>query len=223
MPAVSEIDLARELRALAARRQGGGTGTAARLRAEALAMIADEALASPAFSYRISEATAARDDRIAAGGLALHAPALASSGGITALAAAACTLGAAMDARITQLFALRRPSLALALDAVARELLFRLADRAYARIRRDARKQGLDAGIETNPGDDDIALDQQPAVLTLADAEQIGITASTPGMLSPVRSISFVVALGHGLAGRSAAGGRCKRCPSRDRCTSRVN
>jgi hypothetical protein len=122
-----------------------------------------------------------------------------------------------MQERISALFATRRRSLALALDTVANELLFRLADRASATIRREARRAGLGIGVEASPGDPGVPLEQQARVLALADAARIGIHTTSAGMLSPMKSLSFLVALGPNLRGRSAPG-RCNCCPSRDRC-----
>jgi hypothetical protein len=191
----------------------------ARARDEALDMIEREALARPAFGYRIFPVHTVRGDAIDVGGAALDAPLLAAaSGELTAVAAAACTLGAAVQERISALFATHRRSLALALDTVANELLFRLADRAFATIRREARRAGLGSGIDASPGDPGVPLGQQARVLALADAARIGIHTTGTGMLSPMKSLSFLVALGPNLR-RRAAHGRCNCCPSRDRCT----
>ena len=158
-------------------------------------------------------------DAIGVGEAVLDAPGLAAATAeLNAVAAAACTLGPAVQERISALFATRRRSLALALDTLANELLFRLADRAFATIRREARRTGLGIGIEASPGDPGVPLAQQAGVLALADAARIGIHAVGAGMLSPMKSLSFVVALGPNLR-RHSAPGRCNCCPSRDRCT----
>ncbi|HEY5291552.1 MAG TPA: hypothetical protein VIJ43_04485 [Burkholderiales bacterium] len=188
-------------------------------RDQALEMIEREALASPAFSYRILPVQTVLGDAIGVGEAVLDAPALAAATAeLNAVAAAACTLGPAVQERISALFATRRRSLALALDTLANELLFRLADRAFATIRREARRTGLGIGIEASPGDPGVPLAQQAGVLALADAARIGIHAVGAGMLSPMKSLSFVVALGPNLR-RHSAPGRCNCCPSRDRCT----
>lgn len=211
------IDLSLTLRRLSARPRP--LRSDARARDQALEMIKDEALASPAFGYRILAVRTVRGDAIDVGDAVLDAPVLAAeSGELTAVAAAACTLGAAVQERISALFATRRRSLALALDTVANELLFRLADRAFASIRREARRAGLAIGIEASPGDPGVPLGEQARVLALADVARIGINVTGAGMLAPMKSLSFLVALGPNLR-RRAAHGRCECCPSRDRCT----
>ena len=192
-----------------------------RPRRPALAMIEREAraLASPAFSYRIVPVMEVCGESIVLGEATLHTPGLAAeSGALRAVAAAACTLGTAIQERISALFAARQPSRALALDTVSNELLFRLADRVLAAIHREARRDALRTGIDISPGDPGVPLDQQATVLALANAAPQGIAATEAGALFPVKSLSFVVALGPTLRRRSTSG-RCNCCPSRDRCT----
>ena len=213
---IQSVDLSLTLRYLYARPCRSRSD--ARARDEAIEMIEREALTRPAFGYRILPVETVRGDAIGVGDATLDAPVLAAEiGGLKAVAAAACTLGSAMQERISALFATRRRSLALALDTVANELLFRLADRASATIRREARRSGLGIGVEASPGDPGVPLEQQARVLALADAARIGIHTTGAGMLSPMKSLSFLVALGPTLRRRSAPS-RCNCCPSRDRC-----
>ncbi len=215
------LDLSRTLRRLPG--PARPSSRAARMREEALAAIERDALAAPAFSYRLLPVLGVRGDRVDVGEAMLDAPLLCSQPGeLVAVAAVACTLGPGFPARISELFAARRPSLALALDTVGSELLFRVADRALAAVRRDARRMGLGVGPEASPGDPGIPLDQQSTVLALADAARSGITASREGMLWPVHSLATLVALGRNLP-RHSASARCSRCPSAHRCTIRKN
>lgn len=182
-------------------------------------MLAREPLTAPAFMYRIHPARIAGGGMIEVGKVTLLAPVIAGEpGDLLAVAAAACTLGTALQERISRLFATRRRSLALALDTIGSELLFRLTDRAIAAIRRDARREGMDMGMEISPGDPGLPLDQQAAVLALAGSCPDHIALTGAGMLVPVRSLSLLVTLGRNLRRRSAAA-RCKACASRGRCT----
>lgn len=216
MPTVSHRALSRTLRPLGA--SGDASPVKARHRGEALAMIAGERLTVPRFDYRIHQAKLADSGELSAGETTLYAPGfLDEPGEIVAIAAAACTLGTSLQERIAELFATRRRSLALALDAIANELVFRLADRTTAAIRRQARNMDLEAGLEISPGDEGLPLDQQAAVLALTGSSEHGMTVNAAGMLVPVQSLSLLVALGRNLRQRSAAT-RCDACPSRVRC-----
>ncbi len=221
MPAIRPIDLIREVRTSAAPPDASGVNV--RARQEALALVERDALVQPEFSFQILPVRRARGETtVDVGAHTLEVRELAAeSGELSAIAAAACTLGGALEARVTALFGAGRPLLALALDGVGNELLFRAADRAFARIRREARRQKLTTGAELSPGDSGIALGQQAALLALADAGQNGITLTSHGMLVPAKSLSFLVTLGRNLSLRSA--GRCDHCSSRDRCTMRTS
>jgi len=209
-------ELTRSLSALGAPARASAAGT--RARGDALALAGDEALIAPAATYRIVPVDAVCGAAVDLDGTALCAPALtAERGELRAVAAAVCTLGPAIEQRISQLFATRRRSLALALDGIANELLFRLADRTTAAIRREAARAGLQPGIEASPGDSGVGLDQQAAVLALAGAGRIGVSATGTSVLAPCKSLTLLVALGRGLAPR-ASPGRCDACPSRTRC-----
>jgi hypothetical protein len=139
---------------------------------------------------------------------------------ITAIAAGVCTLGEGLERRVSELFDERRPSLALALDTQGTETLFRLSDQTLADIRRTAREQGLFAGEQANPGDSGLLAERQELVLTLADAADCGVSITSNGMLSPRKSVSFVVAIGPDLE-EEALPWRCRHCAYRNQCRLR--
>jgi hypothetical protein len=174
--------------------------TPAAARQEAGRLLGCEALLAPAFAYRIWPQR--------------RGP------GTTAIAAGALTLGPALEARVRTLFGEGRRLVALELDALGNERLFCLARSVLARIRREARRRGERAGDELAPGDAGLALAEQSSLLELAGAAEQGMRATARGMLSPVKSMAFLVPLGPAL--RTTAGGPCRRCPSRERCASRT-
>lgn len=190
----------------------------ARLRAEALALVEAEGLGLAAASYRFVPL-----ERTEAGGVLcvdgeeLPAPwLLPASGELTAVACAVCTLGDAMQRRVSSLFAARRAALAVALDGIGNELLFAAARVLQDCMLADARRQGLSMAGELRSGDPGLALETQTTVLRLAEAEAIGVTASHGGMMQPLKSTSMV--LGVGLALPDTQWSRCEHCPSRPRC-----
>jgi len=215
------LDLTRLLQRLPA--PALASAQAARARAEALDLLERESPAAPAFGYAIHPAHKLSDDTLRVAEAELTVPALAGQNGeLAAVAAVACSLGASIQHRVSELFALRRPALALALDTLASELLFRVADRAVAAVRRDAHRMGLSVGGEASPGDPAFALEHQAAVLALADAGANSVATLHDGMLTPVHSLCTLVSLGRNLP-RHSASTRCSRCPSADRCTIRAN
>lgn len=199
-----------------------GRGTAAdRAQREARAISREEGLIQPASCFRIHPVIERSGDLFRVAGGTLRIPRFAPYvAGVEALATAVCTIGAQLERRVSGLFAARRPFLALALDRLGTEELYRLSDRTLAAIRAEARALGLKAGEQANPGDPGIGLDQQATVLALADAASCGVSLTSAGMLSPRKSLSFVVALGRELKEQTVFG-RCRRCPWRHRCPVR--
>jgi hypothetical protein len=182
-------------------------------------MLEERSLVAPRFTFRIWPVERADGAKLLVNGVELEAPGLAPWA--SAMAAAACTLGDALEKRVGKLWRSRRRLLALELDAAANDLLFCLSRSALAAIRREARRRGTGIGDALSPGDPGLALDQQAATLWLAGAPEHGIAATGGAMLSPVKSLSFLVPLASGLA--PSAGGRCARCPARGRCRTRAN
>jgi len=215
MPAVGSSSL---LRAIAANPCGGGTfPQRERFRREALDLIEREGLSEAAFCYRIVALDEPPSDRLRVGGETLHAPRLVpDSGQLTAVAAAVCTLGPALEQRITTLFAERRQSRALALDGVGNEMLFALSRRLQDRILADARKHQLTAAGELRAGDPGLPLAAQAAVLRLAGASSIGVSVSRSQLLQPLKSMSLIMGIGIDLP--PVRWSRCDECPSASKC-----
>jgi hypothetical protein len=188
-----------------------------RFRREAIELIEQEDLIDPAYSYRIVPLDEPPRDRLRLGGEVLDAMRLVpESGQLTAVAAAVCTLGMALERRTTALFAERRTSLALALDTVGNELLFALSRRLQDRILAEARRLQLSAAGELRAGDPGLPLGAQATVLRLAAADTIDVTVSQSQLLSPLKSTSMILGIGIDLP--PALWSRCDACPSASKC-----
>ena len=214
MPTVGSSGL---LRAIAANPCATEFPQRERFRREAMDLIACEALLEAAYCYRIVPLDEPPDTCLRVGGERLDALKLVpASGQLTAVAAAVCTLGPALEQRISMLFAQRRQSLALALDSVGNELLFALSRRLQDRIVADARKVGLSAAGELRAGDPGLPLAAQPAVLRLAGAAAVGVSVSRSKLLHPLKSMSLIMGVGVDLP--AARWSRCDECPSASKC-----
>jgi hypothetical protein len=188
-----------------------------RFRAQALAMARDEALVHAAFSYRIVALQAPAAPLLHAGGESLEAPwLLPASGQLTAVACGACTLGPALERRVSELFTQRRASLAMALDELGNELLFDISRRAQDRMQAEVSRRGLTMSGELRAGDPGLALEAQGAVLRLAGADSIGISLSEGFLMHPLKSTSMVLGVGVDLP--ASAWSRCDTCHSRAKC-----
>lgn len=219
MSVIGDIDVQAALAAVAKRPPR--SGTAPKLRHAALAMIGEEALAKPAFSYRIVPVQNVCAADFDFGQCSLRVPALATvATNVTAVVSVVCTLGAALEARVSALCSERMLSLALVLDEIGNELLLNSVRQALLQIRCEARQQGLSSGNSLSPGCSGFALEQQAAVVALAGGNRLGISVTSHGMLNPVKSRSLVVAIGTGLSAQPLHK-RCEACSSRKQCRYR--
>ena len=188
-----------------------------RFRRDALDLIESEDLLAPAFCHRIVPLEEPPGGLLRAGGETLEASRLLpASGHLTAVAAAVCTLGAALEQRISALFAERRISLALALDQLGNELLFALSRRAQDRIVAETHKRQLTAAGELRAGDPGLPLAAQAAIHRLAGAEAIGVGLTPGQVLQPLKSMSMLLGIGIDLP--PARWSRCDDCPSAPKC-----
>jgi hypothetical protein len=184
---------------------------------EAHNMAGSDDLLAPALRFAIVDLERPAADTLYAGGLELYAPRLLPAvGELTALACGAATIGVRLEQRVTALFAERRASLALALDALGNRCLHILSRCLQDRMLVAARDRGLVLSGELRPGDPGLALDAQTTVLRLADAAAIGVQTTRGLALHPLKSISMVLGAGHGLP--PARWSRCDDCRSRPRC-----
>jgi hypothetical protein len=219
MAAVSGLDVLRQAQTVPL--NGRPSPARTRLRAQVLAMARKEALVHAAYSYRIVPLEAPAAPLLHAGGETLEAPwLLPASGQLTALACGVCTLGSALERRVSELFGQRRASLAMALDELGNELLFDISRRAQDRIQAETSRTGLCMSGELRAGDPGLALDAQAAVLRLADAASIGINLSEGFLMHPMKSTSMVMGVGVDLPASSWS--RCDSCRSRDKCGVRA-
>jgi hypothetical protein len=192
-----------------------------RLRTQALDLAGEEALIAPAYSYRIVPLEAPAAPLLRAGGESLEAPwLLPASGELTALACGVCTLGPALEQRVSALFREHRASLAMALDELGNELLFAISRRAQDRMQAEASRRGLTLSGELRAGDPGLPLDAQPAVLRLAAAEDIGVRLNRSLLMHPLKSTSMVLGVGVGLPASTWT--RCDACKFRDKCRARA-
>ena len=189
----------------------------ARFRAAAIDVARCENLGRARFNFAILPLDRPASDVLHAGGEAFHAPRmLPPSGELTALAFGVCTLGHGIERRVSALFAQRRVSLALALDALGNQMLMEALRRLQDRILAEVRRRGLDMAGELRAGDPGLALEAQPAVLRLAGASQIGVRLTGTLALDPLKSASVVFGVGRNLP--PAHWSRCDDCRSRAKC-----
>lgn len=219
MTVIGEIDISDAL--VAAAKRPSSAGTTRTSRTVVLDMTRQDALARPTFSYHTVPVKSAGNEILDVGAGTLRVPGLRGiSTSLTAISAVVCTIGAALEARVSDLCTERKLSLAFALDELGNELLMYTVRQALLKIRVDARRQLKTSGSSLSPGCSGFTLDQQATVIALAGGEHHGISVTTSGMLHPVKSRSMIIPVGTGLSPQPLYK-RCESCTSRNQCRYR--
>jgi hypothetical protein len=130
------------------------------------------------------------------------------------------TLGAAWSEAVAACFRRDEPLRGYLLDDIGTTLLERLSRRLEAMARLSAHRRGLQAGSPRQPGQPGLPLSAQPLLAELAEARSIGIEVTATGMLAPVKSLSMIIGIGHGLP-RWTQKDACLECPAFARCDHR--
>lgn len=190
---------------------------AQRLRAQALELASAEGLGQASFAFRILPLEQPPGQALRVGDERLEAPWLVPAlGTLTNLACGVCTLGSALEEKVRSLFTDGRRVLALALDSLGNEMLFEASKRMHHRILAETSRLGLTLSGELRSGDHGLALDTQAAVLRLADAGAVNVTASEGAVMHPLKSTSAIFGVGIDLP--DARWSRCDNCQSKAKC-----
>ena len=143
-------------------------------------------------------------DNGAAFGGPLVARALA---GAIEVAVAVCTIGSALEERMSALFASGDAMRALALEGAGIAAIRQLSMATGIQICDAATARGLSVGMRASPGQEGWSIQQQRVLFDLSPAEEIGVR------LTP--SVSFVIGLGPEMRADSVP---CDFCSKRERC-----
>ncbi|HXQ25068.1 MAG TPA: hypothetical protein VN822_01550 [Candidatus Acidoferrales bacterium] len=140
--------------------------------------------------------------------------------GASHLALGICTVGAAVENRVSEWFAASERLRAVVLDDIGSLALYRLSDQIEALLQKEAEARGLEASGVLSPGEDGFELTEQAKVAELAGGKSIGISITSTGMMIPRKSLSMVMGFGAQMP-KWGRGERCARCGARERCPHR--
>lgn len=133
------------------------------------------------------------------------------------VAVVVCTVGAALDARVSSVLA-DDPLLALALDGLGSAACERFAEDLFVEIERQAIGDGNQVTGPLSPGMIGWPLlEAQHELFALVDPAPIGVALTSSGQMIPRKTLSFVVGVGADVRALQA----CPVCGVRDRCKYR--
>jgi hypothetical protein len=139
--------------------------------------------------------------------------------GATEVALVVCTIGSALETRVSALFAAGNSLRALALDGAGTAALGQISQAMGERICAEAEARGLRLGMRASPGQEGWPLEQQLVLFDLLPAQEIGVRLTESCLMLPRKSVSFVIGLGTEMQADATA---CDYCSKRDRCRWQV-
>jgi hypothetical protein len=139
------------------------------------------------------------------------------------LAAVVCTIGSALEARVSELADDGQTARAMVLDAIGSAAAEEVADRSNQRVCGWAADTGRVAGRRSSPGYGSWDVTEQRALFGFVEPVDIGVTLNDSCMMVPRKSVSYIVPL-VGEASAAAVGrdrharddSRCARCSLTD-------
>lgn len=158
--------------------------------------------------------------RLAVGARLCGGPLAGVVAGAADLAVAVCTVGQAVSARIREHQQARRLLRGLLLDELGSWAVDMVRQQVCRRLQDDAEAAGLHVSTSLSPGESEWPLGDQSVLFSLLDAGSIGVVLTPTLLMSPVKSLSFVLGRGSNLTGHEG-GSHCDFCVIRERCTYR--
>lgn len=135
--------------------------------------------------------------------------------GAQRVAAVVCTIGPDLEK-----CAAAQPDavLRLALDGLANAAIEAVAQQVCARLGEQAQARGLQTGTPLSPGEAGWPVEVgQPQIFSLLQPNPAGVHLTEGGMMSPLKSLSFVVGIGQNMAQADL----CALCSFQERCRYR--
>lgn len=161
------------------------------------------------------------DALVLAGGSRLSGSVIADvMRGADELVVGVCTVGPEISRRIREHQAERRLLRSVLLDDLGSVAVDMVRQQACERIAEEAAARGLNVSTQLSAGESQWPLADQAVLFSLVDAGRIGVSLSPSMLMTPLKSLSFVVGRGSRPLGRHGGSG-CDVCTMRDRCTYR--
>jgi exosome complex RNA-binding protein Csl4 len=149
-------------------------------------------------------------------GATLSGPLVARAlAGATEVAMAVCTIGPALEERMSDLFGAGDAVRAMALDGAGVAAVKQVAAQVGVRVCDIANARGLSVGMRASPGQEGWSIRQQRVLFGLLPAQKIGVELTSTCLMLPRKSVSFVIGLGPDMRADSVP---CDFCSKRERC-----
>jgi hypothetical protein len=178
-------------------KKGGGIPDAAVLALFDEALALGESQIEPRVVYRAVGVTGQGPAHIEVGGERLHIPEISRLwGSLEMVGTGICTVGAALEERVRELWDARELPLAVMLDSVGSAAVESLAEYANDLVCQAAIPAGLKVTNRISPGYAGWDTAEQAALFRLCPGDPIGVALNPSCVMTPGKSISFLVGVG---------------------------
>ena len=201
------------------RNRSAGPASAEMMRLYQEAIAKAKELAEPVALYEVFDVQAVQDDAL----LLANGYALRSRLVVTQLARAAqvavalCTIGPRLEAEASRAFAAGQGVMGFLYDSAGSLAVSHVARTVVQHIQEMAARRGQQASFPISPGSADCTLEDQKVVFDLLPAERIGVRLTDTFLMVPLKSVSLLIGLGHGLPTAHDLA-QCHFCARRDKC-----
>ena len=161
-------------------------------------------------------------DRLTAGDVALTIPRIAERwGAVETLTAGVCTIGEALEQRVSALWDARELPLAMMLDSVGSGAVESLAEYVNDELCREGVTRGVKVTNRVSPGYGGWDVAEQRLLWRLCPGDRVGVTINDACFMHPTKTITILVGAG-GDARVDDYFNQCARCWMRDCAYRRV-
>ena len=128
-----------------------------------------------------------------------------------------CTIGPRLEEQVTACSREREALRGTLLDGIGSAAVDVLAREVCHSISKEVSSRGFQAGSPVNPGMPGLPITEQANLLSLAHAEEIGVSLTQSGIMIPRKSTSVILAVGGQMQTWSQAD-ICRRCNLSEDC-----
>jgi len=189
---------------------------------ELLQSVNDQHLLEPAIAYKLHEIVYISEDELRLEeGVVLHGsllPSLLKSA--KKLAVLVCTIGPRLGKKAIEFSSRKETLLELLIDGIGSAAIDSLVLEACGVVSGLAFSLGFHSSSRISPGVPGFPISEQWELFKLIDAEEIGVRLNSSGAMSPLKSLSTTIGIGHDMPVWSEIK-RCNRCIRRETCPYR--
>lgn len=227
MPVIRDIPLSLKTREVL-RRQGLGGGAKVRpeikiLIRELLASVKKASLLEPAVAYEYYTVSSMNGSQTSLDGdKAIHGPLIpAIFPEAKELAVLLCTIGPRLEKQVTDYSKSGEAMRGMILDGIGSTAVDMMAPEVLRRLASEVSSRGYEISSPVNPGMPGFPLTEQWNLLGLVNADEIGVSLTSSGIMVPRKSASMVMGIGPKMT-RWTQAEVCARCSLRETCHYKV-